>query len=382
MTTMRPRERATAALHHQEPDRVPLDIGGGASTSLVVEAHDKLKQHWGITAPERIISKSFRVARLDEETMRRLGSDFRPITLKAPRNWAPPPSEPGTFVDELGVKWRQAHYAGGYYWELAQCPLADATIADLESYPWPDPDDPGRYVGLAEEIKDLYNNTPYALVGDGGFKGFWEPAFMLRGLTQALMDLVQNKEFMHALLGKLLEINTAVAKRFLEIVGPYVTVVRTADDLATQKSLLMSPATYREMIQPYQKKLNQTLKQYTDAILFYHSCGNVTSLVGDLIDSGVEALNPVQVTAIPDPAGLKAKYGDRLCFWGAIDTQHVLPHGTPEDVRQEVRLRLRQLGQGGGYVVAGVHNLQPDVPPQNIIAMAEAAREFGAYPLQ
>jgi len=371
-----------AALRHEEPDRVPLDIGSGNSTSLLVETYENLKEYMGISAPTRIASKAFRIARLDEDTMVRLGSDLRPVRLKPPKNWTPPPSEPGTFVDLWGIKWRRADYPGGYYWEMCEHPLANATISDLDSYSWPDPDDPGWFEGLAEEVRDLYENTPYALLGDFGFKGFWEIGYMLRGLEQSLIDIIENQEFWHAYMEKMLELNCVFAKKFLEITGPYLAAVRTADDLATQNSLMMSPKTYRKMIKPYQRRLNEVIRQYTDATIFYHSCGNATDLVGDLIDAGFEALNPVQVSAIPDPAGLKAKYGDKLSFWGAIDTQHVLPRGTPEDVREEVKLRIQQLGCGGGYVAAGVHNLNPDVPPQNIIAMSEAVREFGKYPIQ
>lgn len=382
MADVTPRERVMAALRHEEPDRVPLDIGGGNSTSLLVETYENLKQYMGISAPTRIASKAFRIASLDDETMVRLGSDLRPVRLKPPKNWTPPPSEPGTFIDLWGIKWRRADYPGGYYWELYEHPLANATISDLDSYPWPDPDDSGWFEGLAEEVKDLYENTPYALMGDFGFKGFWEIGYFLRGLEQSLIDIIRNQEFWHAYMEKLLELNCTFAKKFLEITGPYLAVLRTADDLATQNSLMMSPKTYREILKPYQKQLNEVIKRYTDATIFYHSCGNVTAAVGDLIEAGFEAINPVQVSAIPDPAELKAKYGDKLSFWGAIDTQHVLPHGTPEDVREEVKLRIRQLGRGGGYVAASVHNLNPDVPPQNIIAMSQAVREFGKYPIQ
>jgi uroporphyrinogen decarboxylase len=184
---------------------------------------------------------------------------------------------------------------------------------------------------------------------------------------------------MHVLMRKLFEINVTITRRFLKITGPYLALIRTADDLATQTSLLISPATYSKIIKPYQKQLNQVIKQYTDAKIFFHSCGNITGLLDELIDAGVEALNPVQVSAIEDPGQLKANYGDKLTFWGGIDTQRVLPHGTPEAVREEVRLRFRQFGPGGGWVAAAVHNIQPDVSPRNIFAMSEAVRELCVY---
>jgi uroporphyrinogen decarboxylase len=381
MLEMTPRERVTLALHHREPDRVPLDIGGGQSTSLVVEAYENLNKHTGqVNGETRYLSYAFRVARLDEATLVQLGSDVRPITLKAAKNWKRPASEPGTFVDELGIKWRQAPNASGFYWEQATYPLANATIADIETYPWPDPADPGRYDGLEDEVKHLYHKTPYALLGDCGYKNHWEPIFLLMGFERALLALAAEPEVIVALMEKLSGLTAAVTKRFLEITGPYLTAIRTSDDLATQTSLLMSPATYRKLIKPYHQRYFSLIKQYTDATIFFHSCGNVVSLLDDLIEAGVEALNPVQVAAFHDPAGVKAAYGDRLSFWGGIDTQWVLPNGTPEQVREEVKLRIRQFGSGGGFVAASVHNIQADVPPENILAMSQAVRDYGQYP--
>lgn len=360
---------------------MPLETGSGTSNSLLVETYENLKAHLGIHAPTRIMSKLGRVAELDEETLVRLGSDMRPVRLQGPANWTPPAAPDGVSYSEFGVRYRRADYAGGYFWELAGHPLADATVSDLDAHRWPDPDDPGRFAGLAERVQTLYRETPYALVGDSGFQDFWQPAFALRGLEQALMDLVINPDFMRALLDRIYEVNSAVTRRFLEIAGPYLSVVRTSDDLATQASLLMSPKTYREVIKPYHKRFNAMIKEHTDAAIFLHCCGNVAPLMDELIDAGFEAIHPIQVSALADPAGLKAKYGNRVTFWGAIDTQQVLPHGTPADVREEVRTRIGQFGTGGGYIAGAVHNMQPDIPPANIVAMCDAVREFGRYPL-
>jgi uroporphyrinogen decarboxylase len=381
MTEMTSRERVVAALNRQEPDRVPLDIGGGQSTSLVVEAYENYKNDIGLSAPERHLQKIYRVARLDEEVMVQLGSDVRPVILKPPKNWTPPPSEPGTTIDEFGVTWRQVHFEGGFYWEVVESPLAEATISDIGSHPWPDPLDPGRFEGLAEEVQDLYHNTPYALLGDCGFKNFFEPCWSILGMERALIDLVADQEFYRALFDVLFEINAAATKRFLEITGPYLTAVRTSDDMATQDSLMLSPKTYRELIKPYHARYLALIKEWTDAKIFYHSCGNVVPLLDDLIEAGIEVLNPVQATTWDDPAAVKAKYGDRLSFWGGIDSQRVLPHGTPEEVREEVALRIRQFGRGGGYVAGSVHLIQADVPPRNVLALSEAVRELGVYPL-
>ncbi len=382
MVEMTSRERVITALQHREPDRIPVDIGGGASTSIVVEGYERLKQHLGIFSETRVLNKVFRVARVDEPVLRGLGSDCFPLTLKSPVNWKPPPSEPGTFVDIWGIKWQEVYYEKGcFYYECVKSPLAEAGIEDLDIYPWPDPYDPGYTGGLAGEAKELFENTNYALIGDAGFKSFWELGYLLRGYDRLLMDVIINPVFVSRLLLKLLEINTLVTGRFLDAVGPYIQIFRTADDMAAQNGLLISPEIYRTLIKPVYKKYYDFIRSKTNAKIFYHSCGNVTDLLDDFIDNGLDIINPVQVSAMKDTSGLKKKYGDRLVFWGGIDTQHVLPKGSIEDVEEEVRRRIHDLGAGGGLVLAAVHNIQPDVPAQNIIAMAEAVKKYGRYPL-
>jgi uroporphyrinogen decarboxylase len=264
---------------------------------------------------------------------------------------------------------------------MAHHPLAEATVDDLETYPWPDPWDPGLTAGLEEEVKDLYENTDYAIMADARFKSFWELGYMLRGIEQMYVDLLLNPDFVTALMDKLLELNLIVTGRFLDIAGPYIQVFRTTDDMATQQRLMMKPETYRRLLKPYYRQYIEFIKSKTEAKIFYHSCGNITDIIDDLAEIGVDAINPVQVSAMGDTAELKARFGHKISFWGGIDSQRVLPYGSVEEVEAEVRRRIRDLGPGGGYVVAGVHTIQPDVPPENIVAMVEAARTWGAYPL-
>ena len=382
MAEMTPRERVVTVLNHQEPDRVPLDIGGGGATSIVVEGYERLKRALGISSETRMMNKVFRVAFLDESVMQRLGSDCRLVTAKPSSRLAPKDLDENTFTDVWGVMWRKAYYGDGcHYWDLAKSPLAEATVEDLDRYPWPDPSDLSRTKGLAEEAKALHDNTNYAFVGDGGFKSFWELAWTMRGLEQMLTDLVVNLEFVTALLDKLLEINIAATGPFLDAVGRYIQVFRTGDDLATQTGLLMSAKTYRTLLKPVYKRYLDFVRSKTDARIFYHSCGNITDLVDDLVEIGITTVNPVQVSALGDTAALKVRFGQRVTFWGGIDTQHVLPHGSVADVEAEVRQRIHDLGPSGGYLAGAVHNIQPDVPPENILALADAVRKYGTYPL-
>ena len=381
MSEMSSRKRVVMALEHEESDRVPIDVGAGCSTSISVEAYENLKKHLGMSGKGLKLSELFRIARLDENVMRHLGSDCRPITIGPRSNWKPPQSEPGTLIDEWGITWKQIPYRTGYYWEAVRNPLAVATVKDLETYPWPDTEDHGFTAGLVEEARRLYKETDYAIVGDTGYNAIWEPAYLMRGFDRMLVDLIRNPEFASVLFSKILEINIAINEQFLNAVGPYIQVIRTGDDLATQGSLMFPPEIYRTLLKPAHKKFFDFIKSKTKAKLFYHSCGNVAGLIGDLLEIGVDILNPVQVSALGDTAQLKASFGKRVVFWGGIDTQRVLPRGSIREVESEVKQRIHDLAPEGGYVLAAVHNIQADVPPENVIAMVEAAKKFGSYPV-
>jgi uroporphyrinogen decarboxylase len=382
MKEMTSRERVIAAVNHQEADRVPVDIGGGSNTSISIEGYERLKGLLGIQSPTRTMNMLFRVAELDRRVIDTLGGDCLPLRSRSPRRWTSPPSEPDTYIDMWGIKWKKVAYDPGcYYWDIIHHPLAGAETADLEDYPWPDPLDPGAVDGLADEAIALYEDTPYAIEASNGFSHFWERAVWLRGFEQILMDLVLKPEFVTRLMEKLLELNIAGTGLFLEKAGPYIQIFRTADDLATQNSLLMSPDTFRRLLKPTYQRYFDFVKSKTPAKILFHSCGRINDLIDDLAETGVDILNPVQVTAIGDTAELKACYGGKMVFWGGIDTQHVLPHGSAEEVEEEVIRRIRDMAPGGGYVLAAVHAIQPDVPPENIVAMAKAAKKYGRYPI-
>jgi uroporphyrinogen decarboxylase len=375
-----PRERVLCALNHEEPDRVPLFIGTSGATTLLSAAYERLKAHLGVKEKPRLMSTAMQYAHLDEEVLVTLGSDGRPF-LPRP---APSPLRreisPQEFIDEWGVPWRMA--PGVAYYEAVDSPLRDATIADLDRYSWPDLAHPSRYKNLGDEARFLHENTPYAVVALSGVSPH-ETIYMMRGLDTWLVDLIADPDFAHALMRKVTDLMLAGVTRYLEKVGPYIDVLITGDDLGTDSSLMMSPQVYRQMIKPYHAELLAAIKQRTKAKVFFHSDGNVYPLIGDLIEVGVDILNPVQVSAgdMGDTARLKREFGKNISFCGAIDTQTVLPYGTPEEVRAEVCGRIRDLAPGGGYIVASVHCIQPDVPPENVLAMCDEVRVSGKYPL-
>jgi uroporphyrinogen decarboxylase len=270
----------------------------------------------------------------------------------------------------------------GYYLEMIGNPLREATLDDLDRYPWPDPYDPARIRGLEEEVKYWYEQTDYALVGGLPCGGMFESCTWLRGMDKFLMDLITDKDFSHALMSKILALHQGFFSVFLDIVGPYIDIIETADDFGIQTGLLISPKLYREMVKPYHQALFETIKSKTNARIFLHSCGSVVDIVDELIDAGVEVLNPVQPLAkgMGDPVALNKRFGKQIVFHGGIDIQKVLPTGTIEDVYAEVKKRISGLAPGGGYILAAAHNIQVDVPSQNIVAMFDAAHQYGTYP--
>ncbi len=380
---MKPRERVMATLNHQEPDRIPLDLAQATGDGITITAYRNLVKYLGFG--ERTIQvkdKRGQTARPDEDVLRRLRIDFRSVGLGAPDGWKDIQIDERTYQDEWGVV--RTMPPGAYYYDLIRAPFAnDATLDAIDRHRWPDPSDPGRYRGLRERARILHEETDYAVVIDLNCS-FFLRCCELRGWENFFFDMAANAEFAEALMDKFLDIRLAIAERALEEVGDYIDIVMvTSDDVGMIDRPLVSPARYRSQIKPRQKKTFDFFRAHTNAKLFYHTDGAIYPLIPDFIELGVDALNPIQVNAagMGDTRKMKADFGDKLTFWGGIDTSHVLPNGTVEDVREEVRNRISDLGQGGGYVLCSVHNVQPEVPPQNVVAMFDAGYELGRYPL-
>ncbi|MDH7489322.1 MAG: uroporphyrinogen decarboxylase family protein [Anaerolineae bacterium] len=374
MDRMTPRERIIAAVERRSPDRVPIDIGGSPVTTIIGEAYERLKALLGVAGETRYMKRKSRTVLLDEEVAVRLHADTRPLLPGNPDGWQDIYFADGSFRDEWGVVWAKA--GEGHYAPVGN-PLREADLDDLARFPWPDPLNPGRTRGLREQARRLHEETDYAVVLSLPV-GFVHQSQYLRGYQEYLMDLILNPTFIEALMDRTLEFWLQLASAVLDEVGPYVDVIQFGDDVAFQDRPMVDPKRYRRMIKPRHKQMIDLLKRKSRAKVLYHCCGAVSTLIPDFIDIGVDALNPVQVSAAGmDTARLKAEFGDHIAFWGAIDTSHVLPAGSVQDVRDEVMRRIQDLGAGGGYVVASVHNIQDDVPPENILAMADAAYEFG-----
>jgi uroporphyrinogen decarboxylase len=368
------------ALNHEEPDRVPLFIGTSGATTVLGPGYPKLKEHLGVQAGEcRWLSQPLQYVWMDEEVMRTLGSDGRPVMPGPALSHHGMRSTDDCIVDDWGCAWRKR--AGTQYFEITDPPLRNASLDDLDRYPWPDLLPASRFAGLADRCRAI-QEAGFASVLLTGTTLF-EQLYMLRGVAECLMDLAADQDFFLALLGRIKELALPYLRELFRQAGAYVDVVITGDDLGTQDSTLMSPPDYRRLIKPHQAEVLAAIRENTRAKIFFHSCGNVYALIDDLVDIGVDLLNPVQVSApdLADTARLKREFGKRLAFCGAIDTQRVMPYGTTEEVRGEVRRRIRDLAPGGGYVAAAVHCIQPDVPPANIVAMCDEVARAGCYPL-
>jgi len=368
------------ALNHETPDRTPVDLGG-RQTTLSIVAYRALLKHLGYEdLPVNVMSNVWQTVFVDERILERFAVDCRHIrpASKGTENSEKSDetlAEANVFTDQWGIK-RQID---GDYANIIHHPLSQATLEDLDSFNWPDPSDDYDYTQLKKQALALHSDNQFALVGCMGSPGnIFEQSWYLRDFQNFLMDLAADKDFAHALMRRILDIRKKNADLFLKEVGEYIDVFQLADDLAMQNASLMSPQMYKEMIKPYLTELIDHVKQLTGAKIYYHSCGSVVGLLDDLVDAGVEILNPVQVTATGmESDQLKKRFGDRLSFWGAIDTFKVLPSGTPADVEKEVRTRINDLSVNGGYVMGPVHNIQSDVPAENIIAMYEAAQKQG-----
>jgi uroporphyrinogen decarboxylase len=371
--TMTARERVQAAFAHREPDRVPLDFMGTAG-GMADRAYFALLAHLGLEGEGRQFRHGESVRHYDQRVLDKLGVDFRRVWLRPPENWTPPPTEEGMTVDEWGMR----RVRMGAVTPFVNAPLQDASVHDLELYAWPRPDDPGRVRGLAEEARDLRQRGDWAIAARAPLHGMFDLAQRLRGVEQFLIDLLLDRRFAEALVGKIKDLQLGFYSQLLEAAGPFVDMVETSDDFGTQAGLLISPELFQEVFAPARRELNELIKAKTPgARVFFHSDGAISKIIPQLIDIGVEVLNPVE----PDVPGndsyaLKERFGTQLTFHGHLDVKGAL-RGSREDVRAEVRRAIDGLSHGGGYILAPTNHLQPDVPPENLLEAYRYAADYG-----
>lgn len=376
---MRSKELLLKTLNHEEPDRVPVDLGSTNVTTITWPAYVNLCKYLGLDKEKEItvVDRIQQIVVPDEEVLLRLKVDTRSVWLPKPGTRKVELEEEDAYMDDWGIVRKKV--AGSWYYDVIKFPLEDAnSIEDLLNYKWPNPNSLKKFEKVENEAKKLYSEGVYPVVIDPTGSVPFQNSQLLRGFGTFLMDLVLNKSFAEFLMDKLVEFQIKRLEKLLKEVGNYINVIKIADDLGTQKGPLISPELYRNLIKPRHRQLIQFIKKKSKAKILFHSDGGIYPFIEDLIDIGVDILNPVQVSAHGmDTKRLKREFGKSLCFWGGIDTQRTLPYGSIKDVEDEVKRRIDELAPGGGYVLAPGHNIQPDVPPENIVAMYQTAIEYG-----
>lgn len=378
---MTSRNRIIAAINHRESDRVPIAFGGLAD-SIHVLGQRALKEYLGFEGGNEVLQDQFQQTVFpDGRLLERFQSDVLAVYANPPDCFTMEYKEEGeyrTYIDEWGTKYKQP-IEGGYF-AFAEHILAGKSLEEIRTTPFPDPLDPSRFKGLRERVEQISKETDKAIVAYGPIAGIFESTYWLRGFEQAYSDLALDLEAVEAVTSRLLDWMLRFWDGYLKEIGDLVQVVQIGDDLGGQYGPLFSPRVYRSVYKPKHRELIALIKQCTDAKVFFHSCGSIYEYLPDLIEVGVDIINPVQVSAKNmESAKLKREFGNDLVFWGGGCETRVLSKGEPQDVRDEVKRRIDDLAPGGGFVFASVHNIQPDVPAQNAVALFDAALKYGGY---
>jgi Uroporphyrinogen decarboxylase (URO-D) len=414
MTTLTSRERVWKAVNHQIPDRVPIDLGGLKASGIAVSAYDKLKRRLGIATPTKVLDPRFMIAACEDEVLRRLHADVVPLDLscvlsavRPDREWIPRRLFDGTealfppgtqIAEDAEGNWILLHPDGspssfqmpknGYYFDDTKFNCGDCL--DPQKFR-PVSDIPDEHLKLLSQYgRSLYHDTDYAILGWGFgvcFLGLSLITDRASNVTQGLPDqwmmmLMTEQATCHELMDRSVEATIHCLRLVHQAVGEYCFAWGiAADDSGTQRREFISPDLWAEMLKPHYKKLCDWIHTHTSWKVFLHSCGSIYHLLPHFVDAGIDILNPVQTSAANmEPARLKQEFGERLVFWGGgCDTQRILGQAPPDEIRQQVRERLETFAPGGGYVFNQVHNIQANVPPENILAMFDAAYEFGRY---
>ena len=357
------RERVITALNHQEPDRCPIQI------SFTPEFALRLRKDIG---QANVAQHNPHGGGNTYELERFLNEDMLLTSIGWANSYYQVDCAPGEgYIDEWGIKWMAAEYetrfGKGKYTEIVEHPLAEDSAID--TYQPPNPNRPQLYLDSERVIREYKDE--YWIVGVT-VTTIWETAWALRGLERMLMDLVLNPDLANRILDIPCHYHLTAAKKLVEM---GVDMIWTGDDMGTQQNMLIAPKQWRQFFKPRMADFIKTLKQINpDVKIAYHSDGNIYSIIPDLIEIGMDVLNPVQPTCM-DPAKLKNDFGDKLCFWGTMDEQHTLPFGTPSDVEKEVRERLKTIGKNGGLILGPTHHVQLDTPLENFWAMINTIKE-------
>ena len=384
-----PRERVWKILEHQEADRVPAELGGCLSF-MTKQAYFKVKHYLNLPTyffeidywPNGASYNSWWNPPIDEKIYRRFRIDFRPVSLAYALPFIPKKFfSDKSFIDNFGFH-RKASKTYLEFSNPATLEFKEEKDEILNDPSWPEPEKDFTAVGLGKKAKKI-DDANFAvcavnLAGGGVFENSW----LRRGFNKFMEDMYLRPTIAEAIMDKVTEQQIQFYNMLLDEVGDYATLVGVGDDLGAQTTSIVNPSIYKKFLKPRQKKIFDTIHKKTSAKLYLHSCGNVEPFISDLIEIGVDVLNPVQPECPDmDLTSLKAKYGDELTFCGGIGSQNILPQGSVSEVEAEVKRALKAGAREGGYIVAPGHIIQPDVPPENVCTLYDSVLKHGFYPI-
>jgi len=383
---MNSRERILKSINHEEPDRIPFDLAGSTWTGITNTAYQNLRKLKGLNSAETVWSDVIQqIVIPSEEILTELQVDTRGVFPLTSHNWDvySKLKDVGDYFEYFD-EWGFTHHfpKNGYWFSLVKNSM-DAVDFDsqgvIESFPWPDAGNKLRFAGMREKAIQFRNQDKIVMT-KGLCAGLFEMHQRVRGMENAMLDPFLFPVNSDKLVGKLADLKIEFWDSLLDEIGDVIDIAGEGDDYGTQQSQLIDPGQFREYYKPHFMRVLKFIKQKAPNVkLLFHSCGNVRPIIPDFIEMGVDLLNPVHITATGmEPIQLKKDFGKDIVFWGGgVDTQHILPSGTPEQVKEDVKRNIEALAPGGGFVFSTVHNIQAEVPPQNILAMIEALRKNG-----
>lgn len=361
--------RFDLTMNHRQPDRVPLDLGATTLTSIRPDCQKNLLNFLGLREGEEKNGNG-----VDEQILEWAGTDFRSVgaIVDLPGKHSKKLSE-YSVIDCWGVK---RDFIGGD-WQITQSPLRGASMDDLKSFAWPEPIvDEGLLSAWEHRAKFLKQQNRHVVVAEHPVFGILELGCWMCGFDDFLVKMLMDPDFIKLFSEKVFALQLAIIEQYYSVLGPYIDLTTSGDDFGTQNAPLISPELFETFISPYFSERIKRTKELGQCYYWHHTCGSVFDLLDQIIDCGVEILNPIQTSAANmEPALLKERFGDRVVFWGAVDVQQFLPKVSPAEIPPHIEHLIQVLGNRGGYVMAPAHEIQDDVPVENIVAWIESIKK-------
>jgi uroporphyrinogen decarboxylase len=375
---MKSRERFKMALRHLEPDRVPIDAGQDVHNGIHEIAYGNLLKYLGEKDDIVLYDHMQHLGYVRESILNRLHVDTRYIWAGAPSGFSLKKNSDTSWTDEWGVVRKNF----GFYDESIYHPLQGCTMQDVRAIKFPDPVDGGRFEGLKEKAESLFRNTDFALIGANAATLSYLSAELI-GFQEYMEKLVLDIDIIEYLIDRILDWMIRFFDRYLDEIGGFIEMTWMGDDWGTQRGPIIDPGLFEKIFVPRYKKFTDFIRSKADVKVALHSCGSVKWAMPLFHEAGIDVLHPLQGDAeeMDNTVEIKDHYGKKLAFYSNIRNQSVLVKGTPGEVEKEVASKMKILAPGGGYIFSGGHNIQADVPPENIIALFDSAFKYGKYPV-